>query len=71
MTNRLVIHFPNSSITIDSDSVEKLTVLSGFCKKELGAYHSTEAINDLTVDNNLNEEMSNKFHSLTFELGLI
>ena len=70
MTNQLVIHFPNSSITIDNDNVKKLTTLSDFCKKELGAYHSTESENELTIDK-LSEESSNKFNSKLFELGLI
>ena len=70
MTNQLVIHFPNSTITIDTDNVKKLTTLSDFCKKELGAYHSTESVTELTVDK-LSEEYSNLFNSKLFELGLI
>ena len=70
MTNRLVIHLPSSSITFDSDNVEKLNKLSSFCKKELGAYHATEDIDELTVDE-IDKEMSDKFHSLIFELDLL
>ena len=70
MTNRLVIRFPNSSITIDSDSSDKLISLSDFCKKDFGAYYATENTNELTVDN-LSEEQCNKFHSLLFELNLV
>lgn len=70
MTNRLVIHLPSSSITFDLDNVEKLNKLSSFCKKELGAYHTTEDIDELTVDE-IDKEMSDKFHSLIFELDLL
>jgi len=69
MTNRLIIHLPDSNLAFDSDSPTKLTTLSDFCKEELGAYHATENINELTVDT-LNQEDNNKFHSLVFELGL-
>ena len=70
MTNRLIFHFPNSTIVIESDNTEKLSELCDFCKKELGAYHSTENFEEYTVDE-MNEELSNKFHSKRFELNLI
>ena len=70
MTHRLVIHLPNSSITIDSDNLDKLNSLSDFCKKELGAYHSTTNVEELKVDT-LSEEQGNELHSLVFELGLL
>ena len=70
MTNRLAIHFPNSSITIDTDKIENLAILSDFCKEKFGAYHSTESSYELTVDK-LSEEDSNCFNSKAFELGLI
>ena len=71
MTDRLVIRFPSSSITIDSDNVDNISALSNFCKEELGAYRSTENIQELTVDNDLDQEKSNRFNSKLFELGLI
>ena len=70
MTNRLVIHFPKFTNTYDSDDVSKIITLSDFCKKELGAYNATDNIDELTVDE-LSDEMSNKLHSLLFELGLL
>ena len=69
MTNRLVIHLPDQSIHLVSDSFDKLNTVSAFCKKELGAYHASEDIDDLTVDT-LNNEMSDKLHSLLFKLDL-
>lgn len=70
MTNQLVIHFPNSTITIDTDNIKKLSALSDFCKKDLGAYHSSESEQELTIDK-LSEESSNLFNSKIFELSLI
>ena len=70
MTNRLVIHSPNSSITLVTDNKESLEILSDFCKKDLGAWHSTEDIDELTI-NKLSGEQSNKLYSLIFELGLL
>ena len=70
MTNQLVIHFPNSSFTIDTDIAENLTALSDYCKKEFGAYHSTDSVAELTIDK-LSEKSSNIFNSKLFELGLI
>jgi len=69
MTNRLVIHLPDQSIYLLSDSIDKINTVSAFCKKELGAYHSSENIDELTVDT-LSDEMSDKLHSLLFELDL-
>ena len=69
MTNRLVIHFPCSTITLDVDDLNKLSTISSFCKEKLEAYHASEDIYELTVDE-LNETMSDQFHSLLFELGL-
>ena len=69
MTNRLVIHFPSSTITLEVDNPYILEAISTFCVDELGAYHATEAFNELTVDT-LDQEMSDNFHSLMFELGL-
>jgi len=70
MTNRLVIHLPESTITIDCDNMDKLTHLSNFCKDTLGAFHATENIEELTVSE-MNEEKSNKLHSFIYELGII
>ena len=70
MAHRLTIHFPTSSITFETDNPDKLIKLSDFCKEELGAYHSTEIIEELTVDE-IDQNMSNKIHSLLFELGLL
>ena len=70
MTNRLVIHVPGATITFEIDNQEKLNVLSEFCKKEFNAYHSSENIDELTVDV-IDKEMYNKFHSFVFELGLL
>ena len=70
MTNRLVINFPNSSITIDSDKSENLNTLFDFCIEELGAYHASQNVNELTVDT-LSEEQSDSFYSFAFELGLL
>ena len=69
MTNRLIIHLPTESHTYDSDNIDVLVTLSNFCKEQLGAYNSTENINELTVDE-LSKEMSDKFYSLVFELDL-
>ena len=69
MTNRLVIHFPTSSITVEFDSIEQFEILSDFCKEKLDAYHSSEDINELTIDN-LSKEQSNELHTLLFELGI-
>ena len=69
MTNRLVIHFPTSSLTVEFDNIEQFEILSNFCKKKLGAYHASEDINELTVDS-LNGEQSNELHSLLCELGV-
>lgn len=70
MTNRLVIQSPNSSLTLISDEREKLETLSDFCKKELGAWHSSDDIDVLSI-NKLSGEQSNKLYSLMFELGLL
>ena len=70
MIIRLIIHFPNSSVTFETEHQDKLSQLSDFCKTELDAYHSTEDQDELTVDV-FDEEMSNKFHSLLFELDLL
>ena len=70
MTNRLTIHLPNSSITFETEEQDKILKLSEFCKTKLDAYHSTENIDELTVDE-LSEEMSEKLHSLIFDLELI
>ncbi len=69
MTNRLVINFSTSSITVEFDSIEQFEILSDFCKEKLDAYHASENINELTVDN-LSREQSNELHSLLFELGV-
>ena len=71
MTNRLTIQSPTSSIILISDSGrEKLEILSDFCKKELGAWHSTEDIDELSI-NKLSGEQSNQLYSLLFELQLL
>ena len=67
---RLTIHFPNSTITFDSDNPDKISKLSDFCKNELAAYHSTENINELTVDR-VSEEQGDQLYSLLFELELL
>ena len=70
MIIRLIIHFPNSSATFETEHKDKISQLSDFCNTELDAYHSTEDQDELTVDV-FDEEMSNKFHSLLFELDLL
>ena len=69
MTQRLVIHFPCSSVTLDVDNIDTIYTISNFCKEELEAYHASEDADELTVDT-LDKEMSDKFHSLMHELGL-
>ena len=70
MTNQLVIHFPKENMIFESDDPNTIIKLSDFCKTELGAYNSTDNVNELTVDE-LSEENSNRFNSKLFELGLI
>ena len=71
MTNRLTIQSPTTSLVLISDNGrEKLDKLSEFCKKELGAWHSTEDIDELSI-NKLNGEQSNQLYSLLFELELL
>ena len=69
MTNRLIIHFPTESIIIVSDEADKISILKEFCNIELHSYHPTEDIEEVSVDE-IDEEMYNKFYSLTEELGL-
>ena len=70
MTNRLVIHFPNSSITIECDDRrDEIEILTDFCKKSLGAYHATEDIDELFIKE-IDGKQSNELHSLMFELGI-
>jgi len=69
MTQRLIIHLPNTSITIDSDNINKLYGLSDFCKKNLEAYHASENHEELTIDN-LDENKSSEFYSMIHQLGL-
>jgi len=70
MTSRLVIHLPNSTITIDSDNIDKLTRLSNFCKEIFGAFHATENVDEITVTN-MSEEEANNLSSFILELGII
>ena len=70
MTNRLAIHFPTEIMALESDDPNIIIELSDFCKTELGAYNSTDNVNELTVGE-LSEEDSNRFNSKLFELGLI
>ena len=70
MTNRLAIHFLTEIVVFESDDPNTIIELSDFCKTKLGAYCSTDNVNELTVDE-LSEEDSNRFNSKLFELGLI
>ena len=70
MINYLTLHLPNSTITVESDDVSALETLSKHCKENLGAYHETEDINELTVTN-LTSEQSDKLYSLMHELSLL
>ena len=70
MTMRLVIHLPGSSINLVSDEIYKINSVSDFCRNELGAYHASERIDELTVDT-LTEELSSKLYTLLFELDLL
>lgn len=69
MTNRLIIHFSFSTLTLEVDDIDKLNQISNFCKDELKAYHNSENFEDLTIDN-LDSEKSEKFNSLMYELGI-
>jgi len=70
MTQRLVINSPKSSLIIVSDDIDKMNALSDFCKKELGAVHDSENIDEYKIPS-LSEEMSNKLYSLLFKLELL
>ena len=69
MTHRLIIHLPGTSITIDSDNIDKLSALSDFCKENLDAYHASENHEELTIDT-FTEEESSEFFSMILRLGL-
>ena len=69
MTHRLIIHSPGTSITIDSDNIDKLNTLSDFCKKNLEAYHASENFEELTIDA-LNRKKTSELYSMIHQLGL-
>lgn len=70
MTNYLTLRLSNSTITVESDDVSVIETLSEYCKRECGAYHETEDINELTI-NNITEEQSEKLYSLMHKLSLL
>ena len=70
MTHQLVIHLPDSSLTLVSDNPDKIDNVTLFCLETLDAYNGTGIPNELIVDV-LDEELSNQFYSLLFELGLL
>ena len=70
MTRQLIIHLPQECLALISDNVEGISFASDFCKKELSAYHTTENIDELTVDS-ITKEQDEKLHSLLFEKGLL
>ena len=70
MTSRLVIKSPQATLTLESDNSTTIEILSVFCKNELGAWHSTDDIDELTIKK-LSGEQSDKLYSLIFELGLL
>lgn len=69
MTILLTLRIPGSNITLESDNLDKMEALSSFCKEELQAYHASEDVTELSVDE-LSEEQLNKLNSLLVELGI-
>ena len=62
-------YYEKKSIIIVSDEPDNISILAEFCNIELHSYHPSEDIEELNVDE-IDEEMYNKFYSLTEELGL-
>ena len=70
MAQQLVLHLPNSNLTLISDDSDKMDKLMCFCLETLDAYNSTGIPNELTIDE-LDKERSDQLYSLIFELGLL
>ena len=70
MTHQLTLHLPGSNLTLVSDNSNILDMVTAFCLETLDAYNGTGIPNELTIDV-LDEEMSDRFYSLLFELDLL
>ena len=70
MTQQLVVHLPNSSLTLVSDNTDKIDTVIVFCLETLDAYNNSGIPNELTVDT-LDKERSDQLYSLLFELDLL
>ena len=62
MAHQLVLHLPNSDLTLVSDNSDKLDTLICFCLEKLDAYNGTGVPCELTVDV-LDREMSDQLYS--------